>query len=625
MGAGRLSDMHRRTRLLSSALTLTLALVGTACASPDDELSDGGPVGEDQEVGKADIPTGNGSVISTANGNARLHDGYHVLFDKTHSECVAPLAEQQSAQPFVVGDVQRAFDLVFVNSRAELARELGIDLGLKVKYPAVGVDVGFGLLDNFASTTTSASFLMKITEEYFVRNNEDLQLNEVGVGALQEGANAFVRKCGTHYTNGLRYGGHLYVLITYKATDEQTANEIKANLGVDVGYGPGKVTGDMKAKLASHASRQGVNVTMRVSTRGFMIGESKANESVIENLLGGGVNEQTFEMLDQIRVDMQKSVARDVCRDTGEGTCADGSTAPGYFANPQRLAKPSGVEIGFYDALPNADVDVDSVDGVDPFELILTKLTAVERYIRDFAELEERMTEVYQSEIRPFESASTSRKAGFNVTPPADPLHDPRDLADVADDWIAEFYPQIGPQIGWGVQLASEAIVNCWTAASVSVEHECGEDGLPGYETEAWTKLEALLEEYRDEARILPLRYVVGPAVTTQKEARDACSDLELSGEAVRLPTRDEVQYLAPLVGFGNVKWKGTHPNEVWYQPAESYQGCADTAERKGYPHAFYENLPAHDGPEFRCAQPKRVIQTVCVPNSGPLPILAEP
>ena len=47
--------MHRTTRSFTSALTLTVALLATACAAPDDDLEDRAPVGNDQDAGKADI------------------------------------------------------------------------------------------------------------------------------------------------------------------------------------------------------------------------------------------------------------------------------------------------------------------------------------------------------------------------------------------------------------------------------------------------------------------------------------------------------------------------------------------------------------------------------------------
>lgn len=600
------------------ALALAL-LAGCAATDSNDSL----PADAPDVAGKADIPTGNGAVIATGNGTVSLLSGYHALFDKSHSQCVAADTELSRGTPFLVGDLERRFEMVYVNSRAELARELGVDLGLKVKYPGVGVDVGFGLLNNFSSQDTSASFLMKISEEYFVRNRHAMQLTAGGVAKLGKGANEFVRTCGTHYVDGVRYGGHLYVLVTYQASDEKTAREIKANLGVDVGYGPGKITGDLKTKMQSNASRSDVNVTVRVASRGFQIRSgTEANSAVVQDLLAGGINEETFKIMDQLRLDMQESVTRDICRDTGEGQCADGTEAPGYFDNAQRFAKPSGVEIGFYDVLPNADAG----DGEDPFELILANLTRVERYVRDFAELEERMTEVYNNEIATFVNASTSHKAAFNVAPPADPVHDPTVLTDLADAWVDDFYPQTGPQIGWGVQKATEAIKDCWNAASVSVEFDCGGDNhLAATDTELWNELLEGLEDYRDTGRILPLRYVVGPAAKSLAAATAACDALDVAGEPVRVPTRAEVEVLAPLVGYGAVEWSGTGQHEVWYRNHADSQACADNEEREGYPNAFYEVDPAEGAPRWRCAQENREIQTICVPNSGPLPIRNDP
>ena len=618
-----------RTFLLGVALAC-------ACAAPaSDSIDEPVP----QVGGKGDYPTGNGTIVSTGNANAQLLGGFHYLYDKTtSSQCVAS-ADNAQGPSFLVGDVQRKFHMRHVASRSELARELGIDIGLKVKYPPASVDASFGMLNSFSSSTNSASFLMTIAEEYHVTNKHPLRLTDDAVGALTTSPDAFIDKCGVHFINSVLYSSNVFLLITYTANSEQTASDIKAKLGASVGYGPGKVDVNAAVNVANASANDGVSVTVSLVGRGYRVDDRASIENTIQTLLTSAagedtdegkaqaaqlVGEETYAIIDKIRVEMEDSVARDICRDAGVGKCADGSDAPGYHDNTKRAAKPTGVYLGFYDGLVPTDIGQQFENGelTDPFELARDKLTAVERFIKDYAELEERMTDVYGNEVNLFLRTPSAYKGHFNVAPPADPKLDTASLLATADAWQDLYYPNTPTQIGWHVEEAVHAARDCWEKASLDIEHECTDDDVRATETEQWKDLLVSLETYRDEGRILPVRFVVGAAVATQATAKDVCRDLDYMGLPVRLPTREEVLYLAPAVREGVINWTGRENHEVWY--AQDEVGNPRCADKPDTPEPFYENTP-QTGSRYMCAGKARLVQTVCVPTTGPFPLLQSP
>lgn len=599
----------KRSKMTLARAVCALAITG--CAAADDEMG-GLPDAVEVPGGKGDFPTSNATVVPTANGNVALRSGFHTLYDKTHSRCVSPM-EGSLGSPITVGESSRSFDIAYVRSREELAKELGIDLGLKVRYPSLAGDLGFELLDEFSATTRKVSFLLEVREDYVVRNKHPMELNGTGLKKLAAGAKQFTRVCGTHYVSGIRYGAQLFLLITYDAGDESTAKQIRSTMSVT--RAAVDATPDLGVRMANAARLGNVGVTVRVASRGFSLGDGEANGNVIAQLLGGGgINSWTLDVIEDIRQDMEDSVARDLCRDLGEGDCGD-MKAPGYFDNAQRFARPTGVEIGFYDALPNADVE--GRNSEDVFETVIDHLTDVERYVRDFAELEERMTVAYQNDLQPFLLAPSGEKAAFNLAPPAEALRDPFALADVADEWTHAFRPHSGSQVGDLVKDATETIEDCWTKASVSIDVQCSEMGTRGEDTEAWKTIDAELARYHEEARIQPLRYVVGPSVPTLAEAEGVCAALTIGGDPVRLPDGDEVWRLAPLLGYGDLESAPAEiPHAAWYRDELA---CAEEA---GMP--YLVNDPADEDAKLGCQEDAPMaptIATVCVPTTGPQPL----
>ena len=589
-------------------------------------------------TGKGDFPTGNATPISTSNGNLTIRQGYNYLYDKSHGQCVEPDFALVQGSELVIGEVSRDFEIVYVRSREELARELGIDLGLKVKYGETSGELGFDLLEDFSASTRKASFLVKMREEYFVRNKHPMRFSETGLAKLQAGTKSFVRACGTHYVNGLRFGAHVYALITYTADDESTTDQIRATMGVSNGPVPeGRASVDIEADFGARvrgAHQVGnVNSMVRVVSRGFKPNEVGANGNALSKLASGEIDEWSFDMLAQLRADMSTSVASDMCRDLGQcdpkdeevdievvveqiprGVMAAAAFVPaaGYWTNTLRYARPTGVEIGYYDTLPN----VPTFEGEDVFEATIDNYTDVERYVRDFAMLDEQMTVAYRNEIELFAAAPSFAKATFNLAPPATPADSPQDLLGLANTWTAALRPRTGSQVGTLVSEVDERIEDCWTKASVNPAHRCSPEGLRGKETEDWLAAALEIGQYHDEARILPLRYKLAGAVRSLQDAESLCSELDLGGDPLRVPTKSQVAALAPVIGYASVTTGGgvADPNTVWFRGADGTECDAGTIP-------VYRNDAAEAGPRIDCIPPDTGAWVACVPTTGPFPL----
>ncbi len=596
-------------------LVASLLVVLGACAaeSPDDALCLEG------DDGKCDQPSGNGSVVGTANNNVTLYTGYHSLFDKSASQCVKTDKEIAQGAQINVGAVAETFELTFISAREDLAREMGLDLGVKVKYVATNTDIGLNLVDKLKSTSTTINMLLKVSSEYTVANRHPMLLTDTGKAKLAAGIDKFVQTCGTHYVNGVRYGGHLYVLITYQASDEQTALDVKSSLGVDAGFGPVKVNADVKARLAQAANRAGVSVSVRIASQGFDIQGKAADSTLVTDFIGSGVSATTFAKIDEIRTHMKASLANDTCRDAGEGQCA-GQASPGFFNNVRRSAKPTGVEVGFYDSLPNVDFT-----GANPFKQVRERLLVVERFTRDWGELEERMAAVYWNEIEPFQQASSSQKARFQVVGPAKHARSPSQLVAIANTWSDKFFPAIGSQIGFTYETASNKIRDCWNAASVDLFTKCTPTDGPASDTAEWKAVLAEIETYARAGRILPLSYKEA-TVEAREDADAACQALDSGSISYRLPTMEEAKRLGPAIGFGPINWTGAaNLHDIWFSHPNPTQMC------NAGMNPLYRNLPESSSDEFRCTAADGIVleginlKVVCVPSGGPLPLLEAP
>jgi hypothetical protein len=575
------------------------------CAADAGGPGGSGRAGGETDDGKADQPTGNGALYATRNENVEILHGLHTLFDRTAGRCVQ--GDGANAAEVRVGNTTSMFEAVHISSREELARELGIDLGLKVRYGISSGNASLNMVNNFTRSSRSAHLLLKTTFEYSVTNRSALSLTEEASGLLADGdVNRFVSRCGTHYANGARYGAQLFILLRFSAQNESTATDLNASLGIRVQTGVTSVRGDLRARLSTASQREGVSVSVTVVPRGFDTAAGAEAAPSFVSLVSNGFNDATFGVIEQIWQAMQRSVSRDMCRDAGEGQC-DGVAAPGYFRNPRRWSEPLGVALGFYDGVGN----VPAGSGAQ-FATVRDNIRLVERYVRAFSEMKERMEMAHNDEVDVFLRAPDSLKAGFNVAVPGEARWTVEDLVRTANVWRQNFYPaDRGNPVGWDVERMGDRISECWNRAASNVMETCGTFEEAGDFDHGL----AQLEKYRDEARILELRYTIAPALMSYQAAVDHCGE-----QGWRLPTVAEAGLVAPLVGFGPLPATTETPHEAWL--LWNGRPC----EADGASHVELFNSPADPaaGGTY-CAGPERQMAVICVPPTGPMPLLPDP
>ncbi|MEM6991702.1 MAG: hypothetical protein AAF721_14440 [Myxococcota bacterium] len=634
--------MWNATRAATLALT-TLWMVPTmAC-----DAEGGGPDDDAEDVGgKGDVPVSDDQLTNTTNNTLELRYGWDYLHDSaTSNRCVETNTATAKGRDTKVGERQGTFDLRFVSDRSELATEMGLDLAMQTTYAGVGVDGKTNILNKFSKTSTSVSYLLKIRRDYTVRHRHELLLAEVGTKALEEGLDKFLGVCGTHYARGMRYGAELYVMITYKAADQTTATELKAELGVDAGDKiPGaELKTSMAAKLASSAKKAGVSVEVSVAAQGFTIDREQVTGDMIAKILGEGVSENMFGVLDDLYGSMQASIETDVCRDTGLDECwsasekaasgcgGDGEEACGYYYNNSRGAIANGVAASLYTSLPNWD---DEMDG--DMEDAMKRIQDNEDYMRALGELLERMTNVYLDEIKPFRKASNSKKAEYNVPVGRKAKMDqddegfvpmsPDDLVSVSDVWEYEFLPAAAAgsssQIGVAFERVEKEFKDCFQGTAVDLLAQCGPGDVDEQlEAEIWEESEGMLDAYDATGRVLPINYQhERDALVYYSDAVSRCEGTNFGSKSDkvfgRLPTKEEAAYLAPLVAYGNLDWGGADMrNAIWYEGSNN-DGCGSGEAR------VMIAKPGSSEVEYSCVEVNfwgNEILPVCVPPQGPI------
>ena len=596
-------------RTLISAIATTAITASCTTESPNTDLP--------TCFGKCDGIGGNGTTFATYNNNASILRGYIPLFDRTMTKCVEPDQARSSSSAIAVGSPAETFEVAYVTTREELAKELGIDLGLRVKIPTIAADVGLNLLDKFSRNSNAVSFLVKVQQEYVVMNGYELNLTTNAADRLAHSTEEFYRSCGSNYINGIRFGSNLFVLITYETHNEDTAQDLRVNLGVEGAAGTIPVEGDLKTRMTQAAGRNDVNVTVRMVAQGFELDGYDVDSTLVTDFVGEGVTDSTFGNIDKLRRLMVDSIRADRCQDAGDSRC-DGV---GYFRNTLRKARPTGLEMGFYDSLPNSV----SATGT-AFREIQNRLLDVELWVRDLAELQERMTDLFISEVEPFLNASESEKALYQLLPPVEPEKNPgytyvprqtlTDLNRTANYWMDQFYPVRGPQAGWEMSKVVDAVSRCWTEAAVDLFGGCAPDQAK--REELWNSVLTKLEGYRDRGRILPLRISMGKAPQFVWNARSYCESRSSDYIQYRLPTRSEVSILAPVVAYGPMNWGNTSPHEIWYDDHDPASQCPSWWWA---PDPSYVKHPEKGTPgRIKCNGAFHQTHVICVASPGPTP-----
>ncbi|HET6582372.1 MAG TPA: hypothetical protein VFG69_02970 [Nannocystaceae bacterium] len=564
-------------------------------ASPFSACDDGSSARDDDDevdAGKGD-GFGNAEVVSTQNASVKLLGGYNELFDKTTSSCVVADGPATTAARLSVGQLHEQFGVYYLRSREDLAEKLGIDLSATAKLPVILDAHGtFSLLNSLQTSDTSVNLLLAIRQDYTVANRAEVHLGSAAEGWVAAGnTKQLVRTCGTHWVDGVRFGGYVYVLLGFHAATRDAAEKIAGDLGVNVGLSQVSFGVEFKASAEKAAQRDDVEVTLHAVSAGV----SPRTTDFVAMLTDHGVTKTGLSVVDGIRDELSKSMANDRCRDSGEGLCEDGLIAPvdGYLGNTVRNAVPTGVQLGFYDALDNAIPDAAVVD---PFETLAERSLAVRKYLRDYSELRERIARVYLGEVQAFLNAPAAVQSTFNAAAPAEPFTTVADLHDAATAWQGEL--AIGDRLGTRLRDVVDEIDACGSLAAVNIMTSCID--VDAHSTPAYVAAEQALADYAQSGRILPLRMLTGASVGAS-QASASCSAL---AKGYRLPNAGEAELMQPWLATqaaGTAFWVATDDAAC---PVAAYSRNVDGTAALGC------------GP----AADKHTI--VCVDAAGPVPKL---
>ncbi|MBI5534827.1 MAG: hypothetical protein HY898_19025 [Deltaproteobacteria bacterium] len=582
------------THCLAAALTIPCALLG--CIAPASLPGDDPALAESSVCAGSgcndpdDLAPGNRPIL-TANNNVHMLRGYHELLDTANQTCVEEGAAP--GKPFEVGAVSGDTVLTYVTNQHEMARTLGVNLGVSAKYlawstPPWTLDV----VSSVKEDARSVNLLFSIVREYSVVNRQDVTLTSSAYDVLKSDARAFVNRCGTGWVQEERYRAAVYAVITVTASTAASATDIKASLGINGKAGP--VSIDATGSLSFHKalSDSEAQVSVKVWSAGWTGGDSSsaAIRDKMNSFLLATANENEFKDLLSALGDttgaLQKSIDADRAND-----------AKDYVSNNNRSATLHSVVLGRYSALaPEQKAPAAIAEG----------LVRVKRFSRDMGELLALMDAACEGEIEPFADAlEAGQGGGFQVASPGKPRSTVWELKPLADASRASLC---------GTGLARQPVAlraqDCWLAASDDLFTPACEDAL---KTQAWQDGARAFVQYAKERRVVPMAFATvedGALKASNADAR--CHSIQRGGEVYRLPTFEELRFLAPVVAEGRNFPQSERPNRIWYTSGKPCE--------KGS--AAFENSPAH--PEsFWCMIngwfSSWKLATVCVPTSGPV------
>jgi len=501
-------------------LILALPLLFACAVNPEPEIDDDAWT----DPGKLDDPSA-GGIASTQTANARLLDGFNKLLDSTTDSCLAPV---DTTPAFTVGDITKPFDLYFVSSKDDLARTLGIDVGLKVKYGTTSIGPSLDFLDSFKQTRSAIHLLLAARASYRVTNLRSVALTTQAKEWLVNDPHQFLNRCGNLFVNGAEYEAQLYVMIRIDALTEDASRSIGADLGLGAVTGPIGLDANVKAKLETIAKRNDVVVETHVLDRGFRTDGGTGD--LMASLLATGVSKDTFVKVDAIREAMLKSLTNDACRDAGVAREGCSGPMPGYMANNSRDAVAVKLDLRSYSRATNAPIGGPG----SSFETMRNWLGGADRTLRTLSKSALRLEAIRKDEVLAFLAAPSARKVFYGIAPPAAPVTKLDTLVALATSTRDALDPDREGSVAADLRTCFANVV----------------EGAPDACSTADKTTDATDEaiaKYVATARIVPLR-VAAKGVLGYQGARDACNAV-----AMRLPTFAEAQRLAIPIGYASL------------------------------------------------------------------------
>lgn len=508
-------SLVRRSILTVSGLLLLGVAAG--CSEPGEDASDS----DDLQSRIGATPT------ATLLEAPQFFDGYNTLLDDSSPSCVTPAGGNGPA--FTVGNITDDSKGSYVESREDLAKQLGLDLGLTLDYGVAHGNGALNLLRSFKKSNSSVNILIKVAQSYSVTSTRNAALTPDALAALKD-PNAFMAKCGDSFIRGVRYQAALTVLIHFEAANEDQAKQISADLGGKGASVAIPIDASMKAKLEKTASTKGVVATASLTSTGFI-----APDASVGAVTSSGITPEMFAKIESLRTQLGKSLMNDACMDATNGQC-DGTPAVGYDKNTRRNAQAVAVSVTSYSKASNAPVNV---GGKDPYGQMRDTLVKVEKYVRGYKTLENRMEGAYYSEIEPVLQESPEGRAEYNLAPPAAPVESSDDIQRIAQSWQQKFQPT---QVGDGGTVANKlrsVIEDCTSNAKHGNYAGCHMGADPATLAD-YKAISKEIDNYIATGRIIPMRYADAGLVRASN-AKGACAT-----KGLRLPKSGEVVRLSP-------------------------------------------------------------------------------
>jgi hypothetical protein len=402
------------------------------------------------------------------------------------------------------------------------------------------------------------------------------------------------------------------MLISIESEDSDSVEEIKASIGAKGNVGIAKLSADAVSRLSKTSSQFSSDISIKAKSSGFSSRVSMADLAVSKE-----ITEELFRSVDVVKADLDNAFDKAYAEAKAGGT----STLP-----------VTGIEIGFYDGLEGAGA-------ASVYEIIDERMKHIALYIQDWSELQERMYDLYVSEMGPFlDTQDPVEQSRYQVAPPGKPRFTAAEVRAVLEaepnsekcgeehpdmcSWYERLYPGPKPQVGWELQRVKERLRQCWDGGRTNIfAEECSTDSgriVTDDDTDEWGELEDVIKTYAATARVLPMRVKVGEAVDGA-EADEHCRETFQSD--YRLPvlkdadvSRDsnypnsanvvggEPAFIAPMVySAGNFRG-GSPAHRVWLQHADNTSFCASLGFDTTY--SYYPILvhhPNEDGPRVTC------------------------
>ncbi|MBP9111825.1 MAG: hypothetical protein KBF88_03410 [Polyangiaceae bacterium] len=502
-------------------------------------------VGTEETVAQSEDNLGRrvgAASVTTDRKDLRLLSGYNSLLDEKMGDCVRG-NDVVDSPSISVGSVDETSAWKLIDSRDTLSKEMGLDLGLGIKYGPIGGRADFGFLNTYNRTNTSVSFLLKATISYTVTNLKSVRIEPESAALLEESPDKeFLRRCGDGFVSGIKYQNALYVMIRFDAATEEKAKEIRAELSGGGGFTAGgkgvEIDGNLKTRLLNAKTKQGVTASVFMTAPGFIA--SGAANTVVP--LADGVSADTFAQLEGIRQEMGRSIRNDICRDGGDTGQCNGVDAPGYEANRSRAAVPVEVFPGTYGKAENAPSG-------DQFRSIRDKLTAVETYVRDYENLRMTMNDAYYVELKPFLGLPQTEQVKYN-TMTGQALSRAADVRAYAESWAKKLQPvDDNGNVGELPDQLNLAVEACWKNAIEGDYSDCNigrkASSQPAYKTVA-----AELAKYN---KLVKLSYF--PVGERSLGSAKNCYFYGSTGK-MHLANKDEILRLAPVVAAASKEGK---------------------------------------------------------------------